>query len=85
METEDAATAGFAFGDEKVSNAGSSDSSVRGGWTAGVGAEAAVTNNVVARVEYRYTDLGSHTFATAPNATVDFTSNQIFAGVGLKF
>jgi outer membrane immunogenic protein len=78
-------TGGFAFGEEKVSNAASSDSSMRGGWTAGLGAEAAITNNVTARVEYRYTDLGSHTFATAPNTSVDFTSNQIFAGVGMKF
>jgi outer membrane immunogenic protein len=78
-------TGGFAFGDEKVSNAVSSDSSVRTGWTAGFGAEAALTNNVTARVEYRYTDLGSHLFATAPNTSVDFTSSQIFAGLGLKF
>jgi outer membrane immunogenic protein len=78
-------TGGFAFGDVKVSNAGSSDSVVQGGWTAGLGAEAAVTNNVVARVEYRYMDLGSHIFATTPAANVGFTSNQIYAGLGLKF
>jgi outer membrane immunogenic protein len=78
-------TGGLAFGDVNVKNAGSSDSAIETGWTGGFGAEAAVTGNVVARVEYRYTDLGSHTFATTPAANVGFTSNQIFAGVGLKF
>jgi outer membrane immunogenic protein len=78
-------TGGFAFGDEKVSNAASSDSSVQSGWTAGLGAEAAVTNNVTARLEYRYTDLGNHTFATAPNTNVGFTSSQIYGGLGVKF
>ncbi len=78
-------TGGLAVGDVKVSNAGSSDSSTETGWTAGVGAEAAITNSVIGRIEYRYTDLGSHTFATTPAANTSFTSNQIFAGVGLKF
>ena len=78
-------TGGLAFGDVKVKNAGSSDSAIETGWTGGFGAEAAVTNNVVGRVEYRYTDLGSHNFATTPAANVGFTSSQIFAGVGLKF
>jgi outer membrane immunogenic protein len=78
-------TGGLAFGDVTVKNAGSSDSAVQTGWTGGFGAEAAVTNNIVGRVEYRYTDLGSHNFATTPAASASFTSNQIFAGVGLKF
>lgn len=77
-------TGGLAFGDVKVKNGAASDSNVETGWTAGVGAEAAITNNIVGRVEYRYTDLGSDTFSTAAGK-VGFTSNQIFAGLGLKF
>jgi outer membrane immunogenic protein len=78
-------TGGVAFGDVKVKNGASSDSNTETGWTAGVGAEAAITNNVIGRVEYRYTDLGSDNFATTPASKVDFTSNQVFAGVGFKF
>ena len=61
-----------------------SDTKAVAGWTIGAGVAAAVTNTLTARVEYRYTDLGSHAFATAP-ANVGFTSNQLFAGVGMKF
>ena len=78
-------TGGLAFGEVKVKNAGSSDSNVQTGWTAGAGAEAAITGNVIGRFEYRYTDLGSNGFATTPASNVGFTSNQVFAGVGLKF
>ena len=78
-------TGGVAFGEVKVKNAGSSDTNVQTGWTAGAGAEAAITSNVVGRLEYRYTDLGSSGFATTPASNVGFTSNQVFAGVGLKF
>ena len=68
-----------------MKNGGSSDINVQTGWTAGAGAEAAITSNVVGRLEYRYTDLGSSGFATTPASNVGFTSNQVFAGVGLKF
>jgi outer membrane immunogenic protein len=78
-------TGGLAFGDVKVKNAASSDTNFQTGWTAGAGAEVAITNNVIGRVEYRYTDLGSSNFATTPGSNVGFTSNQVFAGVGLKF
>jgi len=78
-------TGGLAFGEVKVKNGASSDSNVQTGWTVGAGAEAAITGNVVGRLEYRYTDLGSSGFATTPASNVGFTSNQIFAGVGLKF
>jgi outer membrane immunogenic protein len=78
-------TGGLAVGEVKVKNGASSDSATQTGWTGGLGAEAAITNGIVGRVEYRYTDLGSHSFATTPAANASFTSNQIFAGIGLKF
>ena len=77
-------TGGLAVGGVKVSSGGSSDSATRVGWTVGGGVEAAVTNTVTARLEYRYTDLGTDTFSTAPGK-VGFTSNQVLLGVGMKF
>ncbi len=77
-------TGGLAVGGLKVSNPAASDDRTVSGWTLGGGVEAAVTSSVTARLEYRYTDLGSHAFATSP-ANVGFTSGQIMAGVGLKF
>ena len=34
------------------------------GWTAGVGTDIKLTDNVFGRVEYRYTDFGSKNFTT---------------------
>jgi outer membrane immunogenic protein len=87
------ATGGVAFGDFDVraTNGGvtSSDSNTHVGWTVGAGVEVAITNNVTARVEYRYTDLGdkNYTFA-APVNTVNYDAKDIHAvrvGVSYKF
>jgi outer membrane immunogenic protein len=79
-------TGGLAVGNIKVKNSGGgSDNSVRAGWTVGAGVEAALAKNIIGRVEYRYTDLGSHTYAAAPKTKVDFNSSQVMVGVGLKF
>ncbi len=59
------ATAGGAAKDLEVSGGGVSDSNTMIGWTAGAGADIMVTEQVFGRVEYRYTDFGSDTFATA--------------------
>lgn len=78
-------TGGLALGGLKVSNPVSSDTKTQVGWTIGAGVEAAVTNSITARLEYRYTDLGSSGFSTAPGGNVGFTSNQLMLGVGMKF
>ena len=69
-------TGGVAFGG--LQNAGASSTNT--GWTAGVGVEAAVTQNVTARVEYRHTDLGN-----LPGGGGDYSSNDLLVGVGFKF
>lgn len=54
-------TGGWAYGNVKTSIpalAFSSDASHTGGWALGGGLEYAVTNNIVAGVEYLYVDLG---------------------------
>lgn len=87
------ATGGVAFGgfDVRATNGliSSSDSATHVGWTVGAGVEYAITQNVTARAEYRYTDLGdkNYTFA-APVGTVNFDAADIHTvrvGVSYKF
>jgi outer membrane immunogenic protein len=59
------------------------------GWTAGAGFEYAFTNNVLARVEYRYTDLGNHSYVDVPTNSVEtgnrITINDVRVGLAFKF
>ena len=66
-------------------------SQTRAGYTVGGGIEYAFTNNVSARVEYRYTDFGSST-ENLPNTTGGLvnvthreTDNRVQGGVSYKF
>jgi outer membrane immunogenic protein len=81
-------TAGWAFGDVKIDKGFTSYSDVRNGWTAGVGLEHMLTNNLSARIEYRYTDFGRADFGnTAINSTDRSNVDQhaVRAGLSLKF
>ncbi|MDN2565002.1 porin family protein [Aquibium sp. A9E412] len=79
-------TAGGAAGNVKITDPAGSDSNTMLGWTAGVGVDAKLTEQVFGRLEYRYTDYGSETFNTGSGAqSVDATSNKIMLGVGMKF
>jgi len=51
----------------------------------GGGVEAALTDNLIGRIEYRYTDLGSYKYKTNPTTNAAFTSNQVMVGLGFKF
>jgi outer membrane immunogenic protein len=65
-----------------------SDSDTFVGWTIGAGAEYAFTDNLIARVEYRYTDFGSEDYAATDNFgahSVDLTTNDIRLGISYKF
>ena len=53
------------------------------GWTVGVGVDAALAQNVFGRLEFRHTNLGTNTFPTA--GSVSYRSNDVMAGIGLKF
>jgi len=57
------------------------------GWTIGAGFDYAVTNNIIARLEYRYTDLGDKTFTFNGNDRhkIDYKTNDIRVGVAYKF
>jgi outer membrane immunogenic protein len=66
---------------------GGTESKTHMGWTIGAGVEAQVWNNVTARLEYQYADYGKEHYNIAPNGgtDVDFSTNTIRAGVGVKF
>jgi outer membrane immunogenic protein len=79
-------TAGIAAARVKASDDTSSDSSTAVGWTAGVGAETMITNNITARIEYRYTDLGKKDYdLDSGRVSRGFDENSVKLGIGVKF
>jgi outer membrane immunogenic protein len=63
---------------------------VRTGWTAGAGVEMAVTQNILVRAEYRYTDFGKYRFdsvVTFPGLTgqQEPTFSTVRVGAAYKF
>jgi outer membrane immunogenic protein len=77
-------TGGGALKNQKVSVPGDSDSTTMLGWTAGVGTDIKITDNVFGRVEYRYTDFGSKSFDSV-GTKVKESDNRVTFGVGMKF
>jgi outer membrane immunogenic protein len=79
-------TGGVAMSDVEASAGGDSDDATLWGWTAGAGAEAMVTDNVTARIEYRYTDYENETFTLdGESGEGDLNTHSLRAGVGFKF
>ena len=84
---------GLAYADQEVSARGAaggcangSDDTIAVGWTVGGGVEAALTDNVTARVEYRYSDFGADSFSVSGSRVKsDLTENRVLLGVGYKF
>ena len=76
-------TGGVAFGQVKSVTGGTTETANKVGWTAGIGVEAAITQNVVGRVELRHTNLGTANF-TSPGP-VSSSSNDVMVGIGFKF
>lgn len=54
----------------------------RFGWTVGAGAEAALTDNISAKIEYQYIDLGDDTLV---GADVDLSAHTVKAGINYRF
>ncbi|MDX8540837.1 MULTISPECIES: outer membrane protein [Mesorhizobium] len=76
-------TGGLAAKNQKIDDGVSSDSKAMLGWTAGVGTDIKITDNVFGRVEYRYTDYGDKDFDNVGN--VKSKDNRVTFGVGMKF
>jgi outer membrane immunogenic protein len=77
-------TGGLAAKDQKVDDGTNSESKGMLGWTAGVGTDIKLTDNVFGRVEYRYTDFGSKDFGSTIGK-VKSSDNRVTFGVGMKF
>ncbi|MGF6172158.1 outer membrane protein [Ensifer sp. 4252] len=79
-------TAGVAVGNTKVRTAAGADDKALVGWTAGAGAETFVTDNITARVEYRYTDYGSKDFRMGgTSVSTGYDEHSVRVGMGVKF
>jgi outer membrane immunogenic protein len=79
-------TGGAALTDLELSGGGLSDDQTLWGWTAGAGVESMLTDNITARVEYRFTDYNDDNFTLGGGpVNSDFTTHTIHGGIGLKF
>jgi outer membrane immunogenic protein len=80
------ATGGVAAANHTIESATDEDSKAAIGYTVGAGVEALVTDNIMARVEYRYTDYASRDF-DIDGATVSrgFDDHSVKVGIGVKF
>lgn len=76
-------TGGGALQSLKVDDGISSDRNTMLGWTAGVGTDIKITDNIFGRVEYRYTDFGHKDFDNV--GSVDSSDNRVTFGLGMKF
>ncbi len=79
-------TAGLAATNNKVSGLGDSDSKTAYGYTVGVGAEAFVTSNITARVEYRFSDYQDKDYNLGgTNVSRGYDEQSVKVGIGVKF
>ena len=65
-------------------------SSTEFGWTAGGGVEGAITDNLLAKVEYLYADFGNATCSSTTNcgvtnATISLKESMVRVGLNYKF
>lgn len=75
-------TAGIAFAHGEVSTVVEDDDMSFTGWTAGLGAEHAFTDNWLGRAEYRYYDFGTEDIT---RGEVDLTMHTVSVGIAYKF
>ena len=79
-------TVGWAWGHGTIANGGLSDRQAHGGWTLGIGVEGAITQNLVARVEYLRLNLGAETYATIVGPVrTELDTNILRVGMSYKF
>lgn len=79
-------TTGLAVGQGKASFNGGSDDNTHVGFVVGAGVEAALTDNIIARAEYTYTDMDKKTYTVGGQSEkADLDGSVISLGLGYKF
>lgn len=79
-------TGGLALTEYDVAANGVADSKTKLGWTLGAGVEGAVTENILARIEYQHQNYGSETFVLGGQAyKTGLSNNQVRFGMSYKF
>lgn len=80
-------TGGFAFRDQQITSPGlTATSKTQTGWIAGAGVERALTDNVVARLEYTHADYGkTKGLVPAGLNRGKSTDDRVMAGLSYKF
>lgn len=79
-------TAGAAYGKNELSQGGLSNDQMHWGWTIGGGVEAMLTQNISAKLEYLYVDLGKETYqSTGGLQGVSYTTSLLRGGVNYRF
>jgi outer membrane immunogenic protein len=79
------AAGGVAASKGKLTVGALSDTQTHVGWTAGVGADAKITDNMFGRVEFRHNDFGTQNYAIGAGTKAKLTDNEMRLGVGVKF
>ncbi len=79
------AAGGVAATKGKLTVGALSDTKTHVGWTAGVGADAKITDNMFGRVEFRHNDYGTQNYAIGAGTNAKLTDNEIRLGLGVKF
>lgn len=70
----------------EVSEGGDSDTRWLTGWTLGAGVERQLTENIIGRVEYDYSNYGEQKFDLGSgNPDIDLTGHGVKLGIGLQF
>ncbi len=76
-------TGGFAWASAEYNGPGVSDDNVHMGWSAGVGVEGMVWNNISAKAEYLYMGLGEEGYG--PIGDIDLNMHTFKVGVNYHF
>lgn len=80
-------TAGVAVANHELEGNGTNDEKLAAGYTVGAGVETFVTDNITARVEYRYSDYQKRDFDLGTGAAISkgFDDHSVKVGMGVKF
>lgn len=78
-------TGGLAFANATADDGSYEDTQTHMGWTVGVGAQVAMTDDLSLDVQYRYSDYGSKDYALSSTTELDLNASTFTVGLNWKF